>query len=450
MSTWDDHSLLVTMQSGLATANTVDGDYHAIKGGTPKVAFSTEVTELELMTGVVGAGNERLVGSRRGTIGFSMPLEGFVSGYDPTGEDPGGAPVGDEVIPLWLAMLANAMGSNNSAIASVANFIRGLGLSVSQYTAGGMLSGTASAITCDDATASNKIDVGQLVVAALAAAPTNLQIGYAKTKAGQVVTLFEAAKNDVNDAAANLYGTANAYASSEVASTQPLGFRWTGPNAVLCYELIGAYCSSAKITWNIGEVPTIEFSYTFYDFRINKIDGLLVVPKAYARIPQIIGSLNGYATINTTQQCGLESCTWEWAAGELRETKCHGSSNGVQAVSVIKPRVKMSFNTLHDTDDGVFDAVGSVANLGQHQWQSRLELGSRVSVGVYVGSQVGKIFALLMPSGVISAAPQISMRGEQVAYQIELEAGSYTGDSTDTAETAADSPLDSIARVSLG
>ena len=55
-----------------------------------------------------------------------------------------------------------------------------------------------------------------------------------------------------------------------------------------------------------------------------------------------------------------------------------------------------------------------------------------------------------MPSGVISAAPQISMRGEQVAYQIELEAGSYTADSTDTAETSADSPLDSIARVSLG
>jgi hypothetical protein len=450
MSTWDDHSLLVTMQGGLATANTTDAEFFPIKGGIPKVAFNTEVTELELMTGVVGAGNERLVGSRRGTIGFSMPLEGLVSGYDPTSEDPGGTPVGLEVMPLWFLMLANAMGSNSSAIASVANFVRGLGVSVSQYTSGGMLSGTASAITCDNATASDKIDVGQLVVAALSATSLVPQIGFAKTEVGQVVTLFEAAKNNVNDAAAHLYGTGTAYASSEITSTQPLGFRWVGPATESCYDLIGAYCSSAKITWNRGEVPTIEFAYSFYDFEINKADGGLQVPGSYARIPQIVGSNNGYVTIDTAQKCGLESCTWEWAAGELRENGCHGADNGVTSISVLKPRVKMSFNTLYDTADAVLDAAGGAATIGQHRWQAALELGSRVSVGVYVGSVVGKIFALLMPSGVISAAPQISMRGEQVAYQIELEAGSYTADSTDTAETSADSPLDSIARVGLG
>ena len=300
MSSWDDHSLLVTVQADVATANTVDAEFFAIKGATPKVAFNTEVTELELMTGVVGAGNERLVGSRRGTLNFSIPMEGFIDGYDPTAESPGGAPVtvGSEVIPLWFAMLCNAMGSNNSAVSSAANFVRGLAASVSQYTAAGMASGTASTIVCDNTTASDKIDVGQLVVAALTAASLVPQIGYAKTKAAAdpttvAVTLYEAAKNNVNDSAADLFGTANAYMSDEISATIPLGFRWTGPNAALCYDLIGAYANSIKISWNRGEVPTVEFSYNFYNFQVNKADGGLEVPTDYARIPQIIGSHNG-------------------------------------------------------------------------------------------------------------------------------------------------------------
>ncbi len=79
-----------------------------------------------------------------------------------------------------------------------------------------------------------------------------------------------------------------------------------------------------------------------------------------------------------------------------------------------------------------------------------LELGGRVSVGAYVGSEVGKIFGMLIPSAQIVAVPQVTLRDDEVAYQIELEAASYTGDTTDTAETTATSPLDSIARISLG
>jgi hypothetical protein len=449
MSSWSDHSLLVAMQSAFGTPNTTDGDFEAIDAEYPKVSFETSITELDTMTGVVGAASRRQVGSRRGKVTFKLPLEGFVNGYNPTAENPGGAPVAGEVIPLWLALAGNAMGSNNSAIASMANFIRGLGLSTSEYTAAGMASGTASTIVCDAAAASNKIDVGQLVVASLTTDPLAPQIGFAKTKAVQTVTLFEDAKNDVNDNAADLYGTATAYASSEVSATHPLTFRWTGPATALCYELLDAMCESIKGTWNSGEVPTVEFTYTFYDYRVNKLDGGLVVPTVYAEVPQIVGTVNGLATFNGTQKCSLESCTWEWSA-TLRETKCHGASNGVSAVNVIKPRFKAAFSVLHDTADAVFDAGGSSANVGQHIYQSALELGSRVSLGVYVGSQVGKIWALLMPSAIITAVPQVSLRDDEVAYQIELEAASYAADSTDTAETSADSPLDSIGRISLG
>lgn len=449
MAAWNDSSLLVAMQSAFGTANTTDGDYQALLADTPQVTFDTEVTELELMTGQVGAAPERIIGRRSGTLTFSIPAEGLVSGYDPASENPGGAPAGNEVIPMWMNLLANAMGSNLSAVSTNANFIRGLHCSTSQYTAGGMLSGTTTSIVCDDATASNKIDVGQLVVAALSATNTSPQIGWVKTKAAQTLTLFEASVNDVNDAAAHLYGTATAYVSSEITSTKALGFRWTGADAVLCYDLIDAICERASFTWEVGAVPTIEFTYRFYDFRMNKADGGLVVPKAYNRIPQIIGSVNGRATIAGTATCGIESATWEWSA-TLRETKCHGSTTGIQAVEVIKPRVRCSFSIPHDTADIVYDSAGSPsAGLGQHQWQSALELGTRKSIGLYVGSQVGKIFSFLIPSGLLIAAPQVGDRDGTVAYTLEIEAASYSADTTDTAETSADSPLDSIARVGL-
>lgn len=449
MSAWNDSSLKVAMQTAFGTPNIVDTDYQALLAETPQVTFDTEVTELELMTGQVGSAPERIIGRRSGSLTFSIPAEGFVSGYDPTAEDPGGAPAANEVIPMWFNMLANAMGSNLSAVATNANFIRGLHCSTSQYTAAGMASGTTTTIVCDDATASDKIDVGQLVVASLSTASTAPQVGWAKTKLAQTVTLFEAAVNDVNAAAANLYGTATAYISSEISSTKPLGFRWTGPNAVLCYDLLDAICESVKFSWDVGAVPTLEFSYKFYDFRLNKVDGGLAVPNTYNRIPQIIGSVNGNATIAGTSTCGIESASWEWSA-TLRETKCHGSSTGIQSVEVIKPRVKASFSIPHDTDDLAYDSAGVIsAGLGQHVWQSALELGTRKSIGLYVGSQVGKIFAFLIPSGLLTAAPQVADRDGTIAYTLEVEAASYSADMSATGETSADSPLDSIARVGL-
>jgi hypothetical protein len=134
------------MQSAFGTPNTTDSDFVALLAEAPTVSFEHESQDLDLMTGQVGAAPETLVGRRKATLTFKLPLEGFVSGYDPTSEDPGGTPAGDEVIPTWFAMLANAMGSNNSAVSSNANFLRGLACSTSQFTAGGMASGTATTI----------------------------------------------------------------------------------------------------------------------------------------------------------------------------------------------------------------------------------------------------------------------------------------------------------------
>lgn len=461
MAAWNDHSLEVAYQTAHGTPNTTDSAFQALLCDIPEVKFEHEITELDLMSGQVGAAPERLIGRRSGTLRFTIPLEGLVSGYDGS-ENPGEAPGGDEVIPPWFVMVANALGSNNSAVASNANWIRGLGTSVSQYTANGVTAAGTSvaAIVCDDATASNRVDVGQLVVTALSPTSTVPQIGFVATKSEQTLTLFEDSKNAVADNDGHIYGTTTAYVSSEITSTAPLTFRWIGQTATLCYQLEDAYCDNIKISWEAGAVPTCEMSYRFYNFQNKFEDGLLVVPNAYNRIPQLVGSNNATAMIGDgtigdgANQCGLENCSIEWAPTTVRETKCHGSANGISAVEIIKPRVKASFTILHDDADLVYDAAGVDVTggdkIGQHEWVSRLELGLAISVGIYVGSQVGKIFAALIPNGIIVATPDVQLRDTSVAYGLSIEAGAYTLDSTDTAETSADSPIDSIARVALG
>lgn len=444
MAYWSDHSLSVAMQTAFGTPATTG--FEALKCELPSVTFETEVTELDLLTGQPGAEAERLVGARSGTVSFTIPLEGLKTGYTPSvTESPGDA----GVLPMWLAMLANAMGSDLSSVSTNADFQNGLMCSVSEYTGGGVTSATSTAITLDNSTASDKIKGGQLVCTALSATTTAIQMGYCKDKTGQVVTLFEASGQTVNSASANVYGTGTAYASSQYVNQKALTMRWTGPDATFCYILQDCLVESCRITWESQAVPTAEFTLRFYNFSMDTAAGGLATPDSFQRIPQIVGNSNGRATINGSAKCGLESCTWEWTA-TFTPVKCHSAAQGVTAVLISKPRIRASFSVLHDSTDAVFDAAGGASTTGSHQWQSWLERQTVVSIGVYVGTTIGRIWSLLIPAGVIVEVPTVELRGENsVAYTIQVGAGAYTGDTTDTAETAANSPLDSIARVAL-
>jgi hypothetical protein len=172
-----------------------------------------------------------------------------------------------------------------------------------------------------------------------------------------------------------------------------------------------------------------------------------VTPDQYSRIPQIVGTNSGLATLGGQAACGLESCTWEWSA-TLRETKCHGTGNGISAVAVTKPRVKATITVPRSDSDAIYDTAGSSATQGQHRWQSALELGTRISVGCYIGTRVGRVFAFLIPSGIVQDTNV--GQGDVVTDSVTVLAGSYTADTSDTAETSADSPKGSIARIAVG
>ena len=444
MAYWQYHSLKAAPQSAFGTVNSTDADFKSLLCETPAITFDTAIEELDLLTGQIGAAPERLVGRRSGSVAFKMPLEGLKSGYDPTVEDPGSA----GVLPHWLCILGNIIGSNIALSDNAVKFWRGDHLSVSQYTAAGVTSATSTAITLDNAGASNKIDVGQLVATALTSTSTVPQFGFAKTKVAQVVTLFEASANTVNDAAGNVYGSGNAWLSTSQPSQLPLTMRWVGDNAVFAYILQDCICESLTVAWEAGAVPTVEFKFRFYEFTMDKTEGGLATPDAFQRTPQIVGANNGRATIAGTATCTLESCTLEYTQ-QISEIKCHGATQGITAVTYKNPRVKVTCQILHNSADTVYDSAGSAGNTGSHQWQSFLERGVTKSLGVYVGSNIGRLFGFLITAGKFIAAPAVSLREGAVQYNLQLEAGTYTGDSTDTAETSTDSPLDSIFRAGL-
>jgi len=445
MAYWTEHSLGFARQSAFGAANSTDADFTYLKCETPTFAPATEITELDLLTGQIGAGAERLVGRRSGTLSFTVPLEGFKAGYNPasTSNNPGDA----GIIPPWFCLLANAMGSNNSAVASAADFAAGAMCSNSAYGSADVTSATSEAITLDTGEGANQ-KCGAFMATSTSATSTDVQMGFIKTKAGDVCTLFEASGKTVNSTSANVYGTATAYASDEAVDQIPLTFRWKGQDATFCYILQDCICESINVTWEAGAVPTAEFSFRVYDYTMDKTKGTLEIPDSFSRVPQLVGSNNGRATINGSVACTLASCTWNWSV-TVTDVVCHSATQGITGVVLSKPRIRASFSVLHTSADLVYNAAGEAGNTGSHKWQSWLERGVPLSIATYVGSKIGRIWAQLIPAATITEVPAIENRDGAVAYTINVEAGSYSGDETDTLENATNSPINSIARQAL-
>lgn len=466
MAKWSDSSLLLAIQSDLTTATTPDANYGgnvlaankfvALLCDAPKVTFNTEVNELELLTGQVGAAPEKVVGRRSGSVSFVVPLQAFKAGYDPTAEDPGEAPAsGAEVIPPWLILVANAMGCDIESLAGATlddkntNFWRGTFLSVSDYGAAAVVAAGTDATHIE--VANGALHAGGQFIAAGTSGTVAPGTGFVKVKNANVMTTFDPIKAPLanfDDDNANIYGTATAWTTTD--QPRPLTAIWTGNDTTFAYVLTGLICESFKLTLDPGMTPTVEFAFRFYDYQMDKTLGGLVVPSSYARVPQLVGTKTGAAYLDSAIKCGLQGLSCEWKA-TIQETMCHSAAQGVSAVQVVKPRITVNCTVPHDSTDTVYSDAGVGGNIGSHVWQSSLELGTVHSLGVYVGAAAGKCLGVLVPAAYVSAAPTIADANGVQTYTLAMEAAAYTGDSsTNGAENSTNCPIDSTFRVALG
>ena len=406
-----DSSVLLATQDSDTAENTTDSDFVSIECEA-EVQFETETTELDLLTGQAGAAPEVVPGRRSGTVTIRVPAQGLKEGYDPTSEDPGDA----GVIPPWLALIGSAMGSN---------------------TSGDVASATAGAITVQPASGGNYAP-GDLIVAGTDPAELAPQVGYIKSIAADVLTLFEDARNTAatND---DTYGTATAYISND--EQVPLTMRWVGNASTLCYRLVGMKFSSVSVSMNAAEVPIVEFSGQFIDFIADNQDGGLDDPSNFVRVAPLLGTRNGRATVAGTATDGLTDFSLSLTC-ELANTPSHNADQGVSEVTTVRRLVEMSVTIPHDTGDTIYDAGGSSANSGAHEWQYRLEAQSGRSFGVYSGL-IGSVFAALIPSAKLTAVPGVTDSEGTLAYSLTARAGNYTGDGSSSGAG------NSVARISL-
>ncbi len=465
MANWTDSSLLLAIQSSLTTPTTPDANFggnvltvdkfRPILCDAPKVTFNTEVSELDLLTGQVGAAPEKVVGRRSGSLSFVVPLQAFKTGYDATAEDPGEAPAsGAEVVPPWIVLAANALGCDVGSLAGATledkntNFWRGTFLSCSDYGANAVVAAGTDSTHIE--VANGALHAGGQLIAAATSATVAPGIGWIKVKNANIMTTFDpikAASANYDDDNAHIYGTASAWQTND--QPVPLTAIWTGNDTKFAYVLTGLVCESFKLTLEPGMTPTVEFTYKFYDFQMDKTLGGLQIPASYTRAPQLVGTKTGAAYLNSSIKCGLAGLAVEWKA-TINETMCHSAAQAVSAVSVVKPRISVNFTVPHTDSDVVYSDAGAAGNIGSHVWQSSLELGTTHSLGVYVGAAVGKCFSVLVPAARVSAAPTIADANGAQTYTVALEAGSYTGDSsTNGAETSDNCPIDSIFRIGL-
>jgi hypothetical protein len=455
MAFWTDSSLIFAVQpDGINTPSSLaKGAFRAVLCDEPEVTLETEIQELDLLSGQVGAAPERLAGRRSGTLTFSMPVEGFKDGYDPTSDAIGTA----DILPPWFILAANAMGSDISSLAGATeadkntNFWKGNGwLTSNTYAANGV---TGKTVKLDDGTiASAGIKGGALLSTALTATATAIELGFIqesdRTSNPDSITLFDTPTNVVADDAADVYPAATGYMSAD----DPLSLTcwWVGQDSAFTIKLTGCFVESFSMSANAGEVPVIEFTMRFYNYENNNQQGGLVIPTAMQRTPQLVGSNSAVLKFNDATKCGVEDFSIEYTS-TIREIRCHSATQGIESASRVDPRIRATFSIPYESTDVLRDSAGNVvaAGDGNHYLQSALELGSNLPIGFYVGTALGRCLAVLIPSGQIIATPTIADRDGVQAYSVEMEAAAYSGDTTYGAETAADSPLDSLFRIGI-
>jgi hypothetical protein len=321
MAYWQEHSLGIAPQSAFGTPNATTGTdqtgFRWLQGDRPKLQLQTEKVELDLMTGAVGAAPERLYGRRHGSISFSMPLEGFNAAYtaDPTHANSQPGTGSSAVVPHWMALLANALGSKIGTLTD-AQFWLATHCYNTLYDATAVAGAAdVSHITLDDNGAYGNAPAGALVATALAASPSLVQFGFVKTKVASggppvntwTLTLLDPAVRKVDDASANMYATSTAWLSALQGSQLPLTMLYVGDQTEAAYILQDCVCTGFKITWESGAVPTIEFSYNFYEWTADKTRGGLHVPLVHHRVPQIVGVNSGQVCLDGVVTGGLQS-----------------------------------------------------------------------------------------------------------------------------------------------
>ena len=401
--------------SDQANLTTATSSFTFLQAPFPTINFAREVEDLGLTAAQDFAIEARKVGSKHGgTLSFTVPLRSQPSSYDPTSD---AITVNPE-----MDLLTELIGNGDS-----------YGYSASEI-AGGTDANTfvtTSAVT----------QPGHMMWTGAVASGVHMlsSLGWSKSVTGQTHTMFEDAIA-VPAAGNGVYPRRTIFPDSTQVPT-PKTFCVRGAYAEHDIRLIGCIPEGATISFGAGDVPTVEFTYRFTDYSLESSGGLTAATE-FTRLPPVLGNRKGRVFINGTNTGAADSEGTCGVGGfsvtitpELVEVPCHGAAEGVSEMKIIRRDATVSFNVPYNasTTSGTDTIFGN-----------SLTSGTGVSISLQVGDRAGQIFAMLIPSAIVTAQPSFGVNDSLVGWSVEAQPGAYTGDGSSTA------PGDTSFRIAFG
>lgn len=428
---WKIKSIAIARQTALATENTTDASFGVFPAEVEVPELSRQIFDNMIATGKIGVNYAPAVGAIRGKIKLKFPAFGFKRGYAPATEEPG---VTAGVISANAVLMGLALGSASDSITSDAEFLKGFGLSFSNFTAG--FAATFANNTVAAATSALQIDVqagegvdykpGQLVTFGSSATDNQNSVSWIKTISTDTIVFADAmsAAAQVND---DSFGTICAFNSSQ----QPVPFtlRLLGDNAGFKMAMVGCTIDSCKITPNASEPPMIEMEISAAGVTEYSTGGGTLPLTVTPTLPYpMLGNYGGRSTIGYNGAAmsavnGLRDLSIE-IANNWVDILGHGSQTGIAERICLGRDIKVNFKIPTSSAD--------TKTNGEDFWDTYLTSANPIAMALYGGALPGTGFSVFMPALHQSEEPKMVEVDGLIHREITLRPGDYTGDTGTT------------------
>ena len=420
-------------QTDLTTENITGGSFAAFAAAVDVPDHAQEQEDFsDLAAGQFGAYEPPAPGSRSGgSLSMRFPLEALKSGYDPTSENPGDA----GVISPAMVLLGNALGSGgSSAVSSDAEFWQGYHLARTGYHAASVnaTGSTTSSVKVDD---QSYYTAGALALWGTTASEATPSIGFAETLTNDtqdLVDLFEpmaVAPANGDDA----FGTATAYLSGS--DPVPLTIHILGDNTAFKFAYIGCIATRVAFLGMSAKTPMVEIDYMFTARKRYGSGGGLTAPADFTRARPFLGRYGGRFLVDGSPKCGWGDFSVE-VNFDIIPVECPNKEEGYSEFVRRLASCNVSAQIPIDSSDTI---TGNNSEM-----ETAYEAGTTMSIGGYMGLQIGGMAAFLLPAVKLAEAPQLTDINGILGESIVARPAAYSADDGDTA------PADTLFRVAVG
>lgn len=377
------------------TPTGTDGDWVWLDVLWPTLTWEVNTLERQSSAGTRGAASATRSGKRKGTFTVRAEMPGQLAAYDGTGT-PGW-------VQLW-GLIKTALGGGTASTYGAGTVTTGGTTSQIVLTTGALVPGTAVAF----GPSANAIR----------------GIGWVKSVATVTATMAYA-MGAAPVSGDNIYPLASLYPSTSSVLAESRTWRVTGEVDEHDVRLAGCVLSKINGTFVDADRLFIDFEVSIFGgYAISDDGGVRAVDSAATKTLGAFYGVDGAHLMldGTAPACGVTAVTWG-IEFTMHPVECTGAPERVGGVVYRSPITTVGFTVDHTPD---------FVEEGEWLFDRRKRLRLPVAFALSTGKAAGTLFALHMPAGLVQSVTQVTGTDGQLAHQVVLVAGSYSGDGAST------------------